>query len=29
MREYLQSRKWSKEQNCLDIVDPVTGEIIM
>lgn len=28
MREYLKSRKWSKEENCLDIVDPETGEIL-
>ena len=28
MREYLQSRKWSKEQNFGDIVDPETGEIL-
>ena len=26
MREYLQSRKWSKEQNYVDIFDPSTGE---
>lgn len=28
MREYLQSRKWSKEQNLGEIVDPETGEIL-
>lgn len=28
MREYLKSRKWSKDNNCLRIVDPETGEII-
>jgi Plasmid replication protein len=28
MREYLQSRKWSVEQNYGDIIDPETGEII-
>lgn len=28
MREYLQSRKWSKEQNFGDIIDPDTGEIL-
>lgn len=28
MREYLQSRKWSKEQNYGDIVNPDTGEIL-
>ena len=28
MREYLQSRKWSKDQNLLDIVDPETGEVL-
>lgn len=28
MREYLQSRKWSKDQNILDIIDPETGEIL-
>lgn len=29
MREYLQSRKWSKENNCTHIVDPKTGEVII
>ena len=29
MREYLQSRKWSKEQNLGDIIDPETGEVIL
>ena len=28
MREYLQSRKWSQEQNLGDILDPDTGEIL-
>lgn len=28
MREYLQSRKWSIEQNQGDIIDPQTGDII-
>lgn len=28
MREYLQSRKWSKEQNYGDIIDPDTGEVL-
>lgn len=28
MREYLQSRKWSKEQNYGNIVDPDTGEVL-
>lgn len=28
MREYLQSRKWSNEQNYGDIIDPETGEIL-
>ena len=28
MREYLQSRKWSKEQNYGDIIDPATGEVL-
>lgn len=29
MREYLQSRKWSIEQDCGRIVDPDTGEILL
>ena len=29
MREYLQSRKWSKENNCTHIVDQETGEVII
>jgi hypothetical protein len=29
MREFLNSRKWSKEQNYTEIVDPETGEVIM
>jgi hypothetical protein len=28
IRELLQSRKWSIDQNCGDIVDPETGEIL-
>jgi hypothetical protein len=28
MREYLQSRKWSREQNLGDIIDPDTGEVL-
>lgn len=28
MREYLQSRKWSKDQGVLNIIDPETGEIL-
>lgn len=28
MREYLQSRKWSVEQNYSDIIDPETGEVL-
>jgi len=28
MREYLQSRKWSKEQHLDDIIDPNTGELL-
>ena len=28
MREYLQSRKWSKDQGFGDIVDPATGDIL-
>lgn len=29
MREFLNSRKWSKEQNYTEIIDPETGEVIM
>ena len=29
MKEYLQSRKWSIENGCAQIVDPQTGEIIL
>lgn len=29
MREYLQSRKWSLDNNLTSIVDPVTGEVIL
>jgi hypothetical protein len=29
MREYLKSRKWSKDSNEMHIVDPATGEIII
>lgn len=28
MREYLKSRKWSREEQCAVIIDPVTGEIL-
>lgn len=28
MREWLQSRKWSKENNYMEIIDPETGEIL-
>lgn len=28
MREFLQSRKWSRDQGILDIIDPETGEIL-
>lgn len=28
MREFLQSRKWSRDQGIIDIVDPETGEIL-
>jgi hypothetical protein len=28
MREYLQSRKWSIDQNCGDIIDQETGEVL-
>lgn len=28
MKEYLQSMKWSRENNLCDIVDPETGEVI-
>ena len=29
MREYLKSRKWSQDENCLHIIDPETGETIL
>lgn len=28
MREYIKSKTWSDENNCLQIIDPETGEII-
>lgn len=28
MREYLQSRKWSLENNCVNVIDPETGEVL-
>lgn len=29
MREYLKSKSWSEEQNQINIVDPVSGEVIL